>query len=154
MTHIAPNVTPIELLLIDDDEADLYLAKRAFRKCDTVIQVQVARHGEEALSLLRRESPHDDARRPDLILLDLNMPRMNGHEFLTHVKADEELKAIPIVVMSMSESDVDMMESYRLMASSYISKPVELEAFGNVVRSIEDYWFKAVRLPQQREAYG
>lgn len=151
MTDTASNQAPIELLLIDDDEADIYLAKRALKTCRTPLRIQVARHGEEALSLLRRESPHEEARRPDLIFLDLNMPRMNGHEFLERMKADDELKSIPTIVMSMSESEVDMMESYRLQASAYVAKPIELKAFGEVIRSIEDYWFTVARLPQHRE---
>lgn len=146
-----PNKIPIELLLIDDDQSDIYLAKRALKKCETPVQMQIARHGEEALSLLRREEPHAEARRPDLIFLDLNMPRMSGHEFLERVKGDDELKSIPIIVMSMSESKVDIEESYRLQASAYISKPIELEPFTRVIRSIEDHWFHVVRLPQRRE---
>lgn len=151
MNDIAPNKTPIELLLIDDDQSDIYLAKRALKKCRTPLRIQVARHGEEALSLLSRKGPHAEARRPDLMFLDLNMPRMNGHEFLARVKADDDLKSIPIIVMSMSESDVDMMESYRLQASAYVSKPIELEPFAEVIRSIEEHWFQVARLPQQRE---
>lgn len=146
-----PNRTPIELLLIDDDQSDIYLARRALKKCRTPVQIQVARHGEEALSLLRHEESYEDARRPDLIFLDLNMPRMNGHEFLEAMKVDDDLKSIPIIVMSMSESDVDMFESYRLQANAYISKPIELEAFTEVIRSIEDHWFAIARLPQQRD---
>ena len=152
MTSTEPNVTPIELLMIDDDQSDLYLAKRAFKKCGTPVNVQVARHGEEALSLLRQEGAHEEAKRPDLILLDLNMPRMNGHEFLERMKADDELKSIPIIVMSMSESDVDIEKSYNLQASAYISKPIELEAFSEVIRSLEDYWFKSAKLIQHRSS--
>lgn len=151
MNALLPNAKPIELLLVDDDQSDIYLAKRAFKKCKTPTQIQVARHGEEALSLLRREGSHGEARRPDLIFLDLNMPRMNGHEFLEAMKADDELKSIPIIVMSMSESDGDMLESYRLQAAAYVSKPIELEAFTDVIRSVEDYWFTVARLPQMRK---
>jgi CheY-like chemotaxis protein len=147
----SPNVTPIELLLIDDDQADIYLAKRAFKKIETPVALQVAGHGEEALALLRKEDGHEEARRPDLILLDLNMPRMNGHEFLEQLKADEDLRSIPTIVMSMSESDVDRDKSYRLQASAYISKPIELDAFGRVIQALDDFWFKSVRLPQMRE---
>ena len=152
MNDALPNKTPIELLLIDDDQSDIYLAKRALKKCRTSVQVQVARHGEEALSLLRREGDHKDARRPDLIFLDINMPRMNGHEFLEQIKADDDLSSIPTIIMSMSESSVDMLKSYRLQASAYVSKPIELDAFAEVIRSIEDHWFRVVRLPQERES--
>ena len=146
-----PNRTPIDLLLIDDDQADIYLAKRVLGKCGTPVAIQVARHGEEALALLRREGQHRDARRPDLIFLDLNMPRMNGHEFLEVMKADDDLKSIPTIVMSMSNSEVDMAKSYALQASAYVSKPMELEAFAKVIRSVEEHWFQVVRLPQQRD---
>lgn len=150
MSDAAPNSTPIELLLIDDDQADIYLAKRALRKCKTPVEIQVARHGEDALALLRRENQYKTARRPDLIFLDLNMPRMNGHEFLEEMKADDDLKSIPTIVMSMSESEGDMLESYRLQASAYVSKPMELEVFTRVIQSVEAHWFHVVRLPQQR----
>ena len=150
MSEAAPNSPPIELLLIDDDQADIYLAKRALKKCRTPVAIQVARHGEDALSLLKREGQHSAARRPDLIFLDLNMPRMNGHELLEVIKADDDLKSIPIIVMSMSESEIDMLESYRLQASAYVSKPMELEAFTRVIRSVEEHWFHVVRLPQSR----
>ena len=152
MRDALPNRKPIELLLIDDDLADIFLAKRALKKCSTPVEIQVARHGEDALSLLRREAEHGAARRPDLIFLDLNMPRMNGHEFLEAVKADDDLKAIPIIVMSVSESDADMQESYRLQASAYVSKPMELAAFNEVICSIEAFWFSVSRLPQHRAA--
>jgi len=151
LSDATPNRTPIELLVIDDDQSDVYLAKRALKKCRTPINVQVARHGEEALALLRREGLHQGAKRPDLIFLDLNMPRMNGHEFLEAMKADDDLKAIPTIVMSMSESESDMAESYRLQASAYVAKPIELDAFTNVIRSVEDHWFQVVRLPQRRD---
>lgn len=151
MKSDAPNRTPIELLLIDDDQADIYLAKRALGKCETSVAIQVARHGEEALALLRREGQHCDSRRPDLIFLDLNMPRMNGHEFLEIMKADDDLKSIPTIVMSMSESEMDMAKSYTLQASAYVSKPMELDAFTKVIRSVEEHWFQVVRLPQRRE---
>ncbi len=152
MNDALPNKTPIELLLIDDDQSDIYLAKRALKKCGTPVQVQVARHGEEALALLRREGAHKDARRPDLIFLDINMPRMNGHEFLQEIKADDSLSTIPTIIMSMSESSVDILKSYRLQASAYIAKPIELNAFTEVIRSIEEHWFRVVRLPQERES--
>lgn len=112
----------------------------------------MARHGEEALALLRCQGANQNAQRPDLIILDLNMPRMNGHEFLEVMKADDDLKSIPTIVMTMSRSEIDVRESYRLQASAYITKPMELDAFAQVIRSIEDHWFNAVRLPQQREA--
>lgn len=152
MKETVPNETPIELLLIDDDDKDIFLTKRAFKKSIIPSQVQVAKNGEEGLALLRRESPFEDAARPDLILLDLNMPRMNGHEFLEIVKADDDFKSIPMIVMTMSQSETDMMKSYGHHANSFISKPIELADFMTVIKAIEDFWFAAVRLPQARDA--
>lgn len=146
------NATPIELLLIDDDDKDIFLTKRAFKKSETPSRIQVAKDGEEGLALLRREAPFEAAARPDLILLDLNMPRMNGYEFLQIVKADDDLKSIPAIVMTMSQSDVDMMKSYENHANSFISKPLELADFMKVIQAIEDFWFDTVRLPQHRDA--
>ena len=152
MKETMPNVKPIELLLIDDDEKDIFLTRRAFKKGKIPSQIQVAKNGEEGLASLRREPPFETASRPDLIMLDLNMPRMNGHEFLEIIKADDDLKSIPVIVMTMSQSDVDMTKSYRNHANSFMSKPLELADFMGVIQAIEDFWFAAVRLPQHRDA--
>jgi two-component system response regulator len=146
------NVTPIEVLLIDDDDKELFLTRRAFRKNATPSRIQVARNGEEGLALLRRESPFEAAQRPDLIVLDLNMPRMNGHEFLSVVKADKDLKSIPVIVMTMSQSDADMSKSYQSHANAFVSKPIELADFMTLIRALEAFWFAAARLPQHRPA--
>ncbi len=152
MKEMIPNATPIELLLIDDDDKDIFLTKRAFKKASISSQIQIAKNGEEGLALLRREEPFQASARPDLILLDLNMPRMTGYEFLEIVKNDDELKSIPAIVMTNSQSDADMIKSYENHANSFISKPIELDDFMNVIRAIECYWFTAVRLPQLRSA--
>ncbi len=152
MKETIPNATPIELMLIDDDDKDIFLTRRAFKKANISSQIQIAKNGEEGLALLRREEPFQAAARPDLILLDLNMPRMTGYEFLEIVKSDDQFKSIPVIVMTNSQSDVDMIKSYENHANSFISKPIELEDFMNVIRAIEDYWFKAARLPQLRSA--
>jgi CheY-like chemotaxis protein len=107
----------------------------------------IARDGIEALEYLRREGTHSDAARPDIILLDLNMPRMDGRELLQHIKADESLAAIPVVVLTTSKAEEDIVRSYQLHANCYITKPVDLEQFLKVVRSIEDFWLTVVRLP-------
>ncbi len=151
MKEFIPNQTPVELLLIDDDDKDIFLTKRAFKKSKTPNKIQIAKDGEEGLALLRREKPYETAARPDLILLDLNMPRMSGYELLEIIKSDDDLKSIPVIVMTMSQSDVDMMKSYRRHASSFISKPIELDDFMAVIRAIEDFWFIAVSLPQHRD---
>jgi CheY-like chemotaxis protein len=152
LDDVAPNCTPIELLLIDDDQADIYLAKRAIKQCKTRVDVQVARNGEEGLALLRQQAGHEDARRPDIIFLDINMPRMNGHEFLAAMKADQDLKSIPTIVMSTSKDEDDIRKSYELQASAYIAKPVELGEFADVIRLVDDHWFRTVRLPPRIEA--
>lgn len=151
MQKIAPNLSPIELLLVDDDESDIFLAKRALKKCRTPPQIQVACNGEEALALLRQEDGNEQALRPDIIMLDLNMPRMSGHELLGIIKADDDLKSIPVIVMTMSQSDTDVMESYRLHANAFMSKPIELAVFNQVIQAIEACWFDVTRLPQQRD---
>jgi CheY-like chemotaxis protein len=151
LSDVAPNRTPIELLLIDDDQADIYLAKRSLKQCKTRVEIQVARNGEEGLALLRQEAGHEDSKRPDLIFLDLNMPRMNGHELLAAMKADQGLKSIPVIVMSTSENEDDIRKSYELQASAYVAKPVELDEFSDVIRLVDEHWFRTVRLPQCRE---
>lgn len=150
MTEAFPNTVPIELLLIDDDDRDIFLTKRAFKKNDIASQIHVAKNGEEGLASLRQEKPFEIVPRPDLILLDLNMPRMTGFEFLEVVKSDKELSLIPVIVMTNSQSDVDMRKSYRHRANAFISKPIELSDFMDVMKTIERFWFSAVRLPQQR----
>lgn len=150
MVGTVANATPIELLLIDDDDKDIFLTKRAFKRSRTPNRIEVAKDGEEGLAVLRHEAPFDKVPRPDLILLDLNMPRMTGHEFLATIKNDDDLKSIPVIVMTMSQSEVDMMKSYRNHASSFISKPIELGDFMRVIQALEDFWFTAVRLPQVR----
>ena len=152
MKENAPNETPIELLLIDDDEKDIFLTQRAFRKCGVKSHVQVAKDGEEGVALLRGTSPFEMASRPDLIMLDLNMPRMTGYEFLDIVKTDEDLKSIPVIVMTMSQSEVDMERSYWAHANAFLSKPLELDEFTSVIHAVEAFWFKSARLPQRRGA--
>lgn len=152
MKEALPNAAPIELLLIDDDERDIFLTKRAFKKGDISSRIQVAKNGEEGLALLRQQEPFETSSRPDLILLDLNMPRMTGYEFLEIMKNDDDLASIPVVVMTNSQSDVDMVKSYQHRANAFISKPIELDDFMKVIEAIEAFWFSAARLPQCRES--
>ena len=147
-----PNATPIELLLVDDDDADIFLAKRAFKKSSVSSRIQTAKNGEEGLALLRRETPFEAATRPDIVLLDLNMPRMTGLEFLEIVKIDDDLKSIPVIVMTNSQSDSDMTKSYQRHANAFISKPIELADFMGIIQAIEVFWYQAARLPQYRTA--
>ena len=141
---------PIEILLIDDDPVDVRLTTEQLAQGKLRNTVAWAKDGVEALAYLRREGEFADVRRPDLILLDLNMPRMDGHEFLAEVKNDPVLASIPIVVVTTSDEDADIVESYRLHANAYVTKPIGLEQMGAVVRAIEGFWFEVVRLPSER----
>ncbi len=138
---------PIEILLVEDNPGDARLTEVALSESVAPNRLSIVADGERAVAFLRREPGYEDAPRPDLILLDLNMPRMNGHEVLAEVKSDPDLRAIPIVVLTTSTSDRDISESYRLQANSFINKPVDLSAFFDVVRAIEDYWLGASHLP-------
>lgn len=138
---------PIEILLVEDSAGDIRLTREALSEAKVANNLAVARDGIEALAYLRREGSHGDAPRPDIILLDLNMPRMDGRELLEHIKADASLAAIPVVVLTTSKAEEDIVRSYQLHANCYITKPVDLEQFLKVVRSIEDFWLTVVRLP-------
>lgn len=142
-----PNPVPIEILLVEDNEPDILLTQEAFRDARIANRLHVTRDGVEALSFLRREAPFEDAARPDVILLDINMPRMGGLEMLREVKADEELRTIPVVVLTTSQADEDILRSYQSHASSYIVKPVGFENFHQAIRAFETYWLSFVRLP-------
>jgi two-component system, chemotaxis family, response regulator Rcp1 len=140
---------PIEILLIEDNAADVRLTKEALQEGKVRNNLTVARDGEEALEMLRQLGPHAGAARPDLILLDLNLPRKDGREVLATLKADPSLKHIPVVVLTTSSAEVDILKSYQLHANCYITKPVDLEQFVNVVRSIDEFWLTVVKLPQE-----
>jgi chemotaxis family two-component system response regulator Rcp1 len=143
------NGKPIETLLVEDSPGDVRLTREAFREASVAINLHVATDGVEAMAFLRREGPHSGARRPDLILLDLNLPRMDGREVLAHIKADKSLKTIPTVILTTSEAEADILNSYELNANCYLSKPVQLEEFQSLVRSINDFWLTRVKLPRQ-----
>ena len=138
---------PIEILLVEDNPGDVRLTTEALAEAKVQNQLAVARDGVEALQYLRREGPFEKVPRPDIILLDLNMPRMDGREVLEEIKKDPSLSAIPVVVLTTSEAEEDVLRSYQLHASCYITKPVDLEQFLKVVRSVEDFWLTVVRLP-------
>jgi len=143
---------PIEVLLVEDSPGDVRLTQEVFHEANRAIHLHVASDGVEAMSFLRREGVHSDAPRPDLILLDLNLPKMDGREVLVHIKEDDSLKTIPTVILTTSESEADIVKSYQLQANCYLSKPVQLDAFENLVRSINDFWLTKVKLPQQAES--
>ena len=142
---------PIEVLLVEDSPGDVRLTQEAFRDANKAIHLHVASDGVEAMAFLRREGVHALAPRPELILLDLNLPKMDGREVLAHIKEDPNLKTIPTVILTTSEAEADIVKSYQLQANCYLSKPVQLDAFEALVKSINDFWLTKVKLPQQRQ---
>ena len=139
----------IEVLLVEDSPGDVRLTREAFRDADVSIRLHVASDGVEAMAFLRRQDEHIHAPRPDLILLDLNLPRMDGREVLAQVKEDPSLKTIPTVILTTSAAEADIMKSYELQANAYLSKPVQLDTFESLVNSIKDFWLTRVKLPQR-----
>ena len=140
---------PIEILLIEDNAGDARLATEALREAKVRNHLYWMPDGESALAFLRRQGPHANAARPDLILLDLNLPRKDGREVLQEIKADVNLRRIPVVILTTSQAQEDILRAYNLNANCYISKPVDLEQFIKVVRSIEDFWLSIVKLPSE-----
>ena len=138
---------PIEVLLVEDDPGDVLMTREAFGDYKVKNQLHVVSDGVEAMGFLRREGEHADAPRPDLVLLDLNLPRMDGREVLQAVKSDPELASIPVVVLTTSEAEEDVLRSYSLHANAYVTKPVDFERFIQVVRQIDDFFVSVVRLP-------
>ena len=143
------SLKPIEILLVEDNAADVRLTEEALREGKVRNNLHVARDGMEALEFLKRQGKHAKATRPDLILLDLNLPRRDGREVLAEIKNDPELKMIPVVVLTTSSAEADILKSYKLHANCYITKPVDLEQFVSVVKSIDDFWLTVVRLPSE-----
>jgi CheY-like chemotaxis protein len=139
----------IEILLVEDNPGDVRLTIEALNEGHMRNNLRVARDGVEALEFLRHQGRFADAVRPDLILLDLNLPRMDGREVLAAVKSDPQLKTIPIVVLTTSHAEQDILNSYELQANCYITKPVDLEKFITVIRSIENFWLTVVTLPNR-----
>ncbi len=149
MTPIGGSGRPIEVLLVEDSPGDVRLTREAFRGANEAILLHVASDGVEAMAFLRREGAHEHAPRPDLILLDLNLPRMDGREVLAQIKGDHNLRTIPTVVLTTSEAEADIVKSYQLQANCYLGKPVQLDAFEGLVRSINDSWLTKAKLPPQ-----
>jgi chemotaxis family two-component system response regulator Rcp1 len=146
------SAAPLQVLLVEDSAGDVRLTQEAFREANRRIVLQVASDGVEAMAFLRQEGPHRHAPRPDLILLDLNLPRMDGREVLAHIKGDSGLMSIPIVILTTSDAEADILKSYELHANCYLSKPVQLAAFELLVKSINDFWLTTAKLPHQRHA--
>ena len=137
----------IQVLLVEDSPGDVRLTQEAFRDANRSIHLHVAGDGVEAMAFLRREGAYRDAPRPDLILLDLNLPKMDGRQVLAHIKEDGNLKTIPTVILTTSDAEVDIVKSYQLQANCYLTKPVQLDAFESLVKSINDFWLTKVKLP-------
>ena len=140
----------IEILLVEDSPTDALLTREALSGFKLLNKLHVVDNGVDAIAFLHREGPFASAPRPDLILLDLNLPRMDGREVLREIKADDDLKIIPVVVLTSSDAEEDILKSYNLHASCYITKPVEFDKFVKVVRSIREFWFAVVTLPPQQ----
>jgi chemotaxis family two-component system response regulator Rcp1 len=138
----------IEVLLVEDSPGDVRLTQEVFREANSGIKLHVASDGAEAMAFLKREGAHVDAPRPDFILLDLNLPKLDGREVLAQIKQDNSLKLIPTIILTTSDAEVDILKSYQLQANCYLSKPVQLDEFEVVVKSINDFWLKKVKLPQ------
>jgi CheY-like chemotaxis protein len=147
MTAPMEPTTPIEVLLVEDDPGDVLMTQEAFQEHKVRNKLSVVSDGEEALSYLRREGTFADATRPDLILLDLNLPRVDGREVLAVIKDDEDLRRIPVVVLTTSQADEDVLRSYSLHANAYVTKPVDFERFITVVRQIDEFFVSVVKLP-------
>lgn len=142
----------IEVLLVEDSPGDIRLTREAFRDANAAIHVNVATDGVDAMAFLRQEGDQADAPRPAIILLDLNLPRMDGREVLAQIKADPSLKTIPTIILTTSEANADIVRSYELQANSYLTKPVQLEKFESLVKSINDFWLVKAKLPQRPSA--
>ncbi len=140
---------PIEILLVEDNAGDARLAREALRDAKVRNNLTWLSDGEEALAFLRRKGKYSNAPRPDLILLDLNLPRKDGREVLSEIKADDHFKRIPVVILTTSQAEEDILKAYHLNANCYIPKPVDLERFLTVVKTIEDFWLTIVKLPPE-----
>lgn len=143
------NRNPLDILLVEDNPGDVRLTKEVLGNSKPPTRLSVAADGVEAIKYLRNRQPYERARRPDLVLLDLNLPRKDGREVLAEIKGDPGLRTIPVVVLTTSAAEEDILKSYSLQANCYITKPVDLEQFISVVKTIQDFWLATVRLPSE-----
>jgi CheY-like chemotaxis protein len=148
------NVRPVQILLVEDNPGDVGLTIEALKEATVLNKLTVVKDGIEALALLRRQGQHAHAARPDLILLDLNLPKKDGREVLAEIKADDNLKRIPVIVLTTSQNEQDVVKSYNLHANCYITKPLDLDQFIKVVKSIEDFWLGIVVLPKNGKGHA
>jgi chemotaxis family two-component system response regulator Rcp1 len=152
MKLIGSDAEPIEVLLVEDSPGDVRLTREAFKDAKVHINLHVASDGIEAMAFLRCRGEYADVPRPDLILLDLNLPKKDGREVLEEIKETPALKSIPVVILTTSDSEEDILRSYRLHANCYITKPVGLDGFLKVVHSIDSFWLSVVQLPKEARA--
>lgn len=144
---MAPIRQRFEVLLVEDNPGDVFLTQEAFREGHARLRLAVVGDGEEAMRYLRREKPFEDAPRPDLVLMDLNLPKKDGRELLAELKQDTDLRQIPVIILTTSESQQDVWRAYKLHANCYLTKPLEVDSFMQKIRSIEDFWLTVARLP-------
>lgn len=142
---------PIEILLVEDNPGDVRLTREALKESKVLINLAVATDGEVALDVLYRRGEHAGAPRPDIIFLDLNLPKKDGREVLADIKNDEDLRRIPVVILTTSKAEEDILKTYSLHANCYITKPIDMEQFVKVVKATEDFWFTIVKLPGKGE---
>lgn len=140
----------LNVLLVEDSPGDVRLTQEAFRDANLAVRLHVANDGVQAMAFLRQEGDYAEAPRPDLTLLDLNMPKMDGRQVLAQIKADDILRTIPTVILTTSASDEDIAKCYQLQANCYLTKPVQLDAFDNLVKSVNDFWLAKARLPNRQ----
>jgi chemotaxis family two-component system response regulator Rcp1 len=152
MQAIGTDATAMEVLLVEDSPGDVRLTREAFTDAKVHINLHVVSDGAEAMAFLNHEEPHANVPRPDLILLDLNLPKKNGREVLAEIKENPALKSIPVVILTTSASEADILRSYLLHANCYITKPVDLDGFLNVVKSIDSFWLSVVKLPREKRS--
>ena len=149
MTRILPNGRPIEILLVEDSAGDIRLTRESLKESKVRNRLNVVPDGIEAMAYLRGQNGYAEAPRPDLILLDLNLPKKDGRSVLSEIKTDPNLKRIPVVILTTSRAEEDILKTYDLHANCYITKPVNLDQFMKVVRAIEDFWLTVVKLPPE-----
>lgn len=142
------NARAVEILLMEDNEGDVFLTKKAFEKAKITNNIHVAPDGEVGMDMLHRRNGYSDFIRPDIVLLDINMPKKDGNQVLKEMKEDENLRRIPVVILTSSKAEQDVLKTYDLHASSYIVKPVDLDQFQDIVGAIEGFWFSIVVLPK------
>jgi CheY-like chemotaxis protein len=147
MTGTKTRSSTIHILVVEDNEGDIRLIKEGFREAKIDNELSIVKNGEEAVQFLQRREKYKDVRMPDLILLDLNLPKKDGRELLREIKTDEHFKHIPVIILTTSNNEQDILKSYKLHANCYIQKPLNLDQFIDVVSTIDDFWFSVVKLP-------